>query len=180
MFKSDLSPSTWRDVFDFYESSWHAVYRYARSIAGNHQDAEDAAQEAFLRLYEQTEIGDKRFTSPVAWVNTVARNLVLEGLRRSRREDTIDSEDASVFEKIAYQGETPEEQAVTKQQNALVRSLLLRLPASEQRCVSLMAMGWNFRQISNATGLSYQATIDTTRRALRKMGKGIGGDRLSR
>ncbi len=179
MSKSDASPPAWRDVFAFYESSWHSVYRRVRSIARNHQDAEDATQEAFLRLYEQTESDGSRFANPVAWVNTVAKNVILEGFRRAKREDTIDAEDASFFEQIAYQGENPEELAVAGQETELFRSVLLGLPAIEQKCLSLMAMGWNFRQIANETGLTYQATIDRTRRALRKVGKGIGGDRAN-
>ncbi|WP_158790834.1 RNA polymerase sigma factor [Granulicella sp. L60] len=179
MSKSEASQRSWRDVFAVYESSWHSVYRRARSIARNHQDAEDATQEAFLRLYEQTESDERRFASPVAWVNTVAKNLILEGFRRAKREDTIDADDATLFEELAYQGETPEESAVAGQETERLRSVLLGLPAIEQQCLSLMAMGWNFRQIANATGLSYHATIDKTRRALRKVGNGIGDDRAN-
>ena len=54
---------------------------------------------------------------------------------------------------------------------AAIRAALQSLSPIEQRCVALMAMGWNFRQIASVTGLKYQAAITTTDVAVRKMRK---------
>jgi len=61
-----------------------AVYGYLRSRLFEAADAEDLAQEAFLRFY--LEIG--RFDGRSAirpWVLGIARNVLRESLRRSRR-----------------------------------------------------------------------------------------------
>ena len=59
------------------------VFTVARRLLGNAADAEDVAQEAFLRAYRHF---DRLRDSPAAggWLRTVARNLAINHLTRYR------------------------------------------------------------------------------------------------
>lgn len=59
------------------------VYRLARSITGNHDDADDAAQDTFVRVFRALETYDP--TRPfMAWLKRITCNTSLNILRSSR------------------------------------------------------------------------------------------------
>lgn len=79
---SALTPSPRREA----ALDWDTLARLARRIARSrfgllHQDAEDIAQEALLRLLQVPEPRD-----PDKWIATVVRNLVIDLWRRPRFE----------------------------------------------------------------------------------------------
>jgi RNA polymerase sigma-70 factor (ECF subfamily) len=60
-----------------------AVYRLARSITGNHHDADDAAQETFLRVYRA--LGSYDPDRPFKpWLKRIAYNTSLNTIRASK------------------------------------------------------------------------------------------------
>jgi len=72
---------------------YHArIYRYFRQVAGRHEDAQDLAQELFLRLVR----GWDRYQASgreTGWVFRAARNLALDYRRRRRTVADIGGED---------------------------------------------------------------------------------------
>jgi RNA polymerase sigma-70 factor (ECF subfamily) len=67
----------------FMRNYQNMVFSTAMRLLASHQDAEDVAQEVFLRAYERF---DQLRDSPTAggWLRTVARNLSLNHLSRYR------------------------------------------------------------------------------------------------
>ena len=64
------------------------VFRRARAILGDHEAAEDATQEVFLRaIRAQEEL--RAVASPIAWLYRVTTNLCLTRLRDSARRRSI-------------------------------------------------------------------------------------------
>ena len=59
-----------------------AIYAYARSLARHREDAEDIAQETFLRLWRSRE--DIEVDSARYWLLRVCRNLCLDRHRRKQ------------------------------------------------------------------------------------------------
>lgn len=59
-----------------------AVYRTARYLVRNAEDAEDVAQETFVRLWKTRE--DVRIENVRSWLLRVCRNLSLDTLRRRK------------------------------------------------------------------------------------------------
>ncbi len=57
------------------------VWSLARYLLGDATEAEDAAQEAFLRLWQRQEGLDDEAVKP--WLLTVTRNLCLDRLREN-------------------------------------------------------------------------------------------------
>ncbi len=77
------------------------VRRFARAFAHHEQDADDLAQEAFIKIY--LSLGSYRFQSAFStWVFSVTRNCFLDSLKsRSRREKTVEAVSASTDVPIA-------------------------------------------------------------------------------
>jgi RNA polymerase sigma-70 factor, ECF subfamily len=71
------------------------VYRVALGIIGNHEDAEEAMQQTFLKIHQHLG-GFQRSSKFATWMTRVAINEALQ-LRRRRR-PTVSLDDPKVFE----------------------------------------------------------------------------------
>lgn len=73
------------------------VYRLAHRMAGDHDDAHDLAQEAFVRVYRSLDRfrGDSAFKT---WLYRIVVNLSLNHIKRTRRESLsrVDLDDVSL------------------------------------------------------------------------------------
>jgi RNA polymerase sigma-70 factor (ECF subfamily) len=113
------------------------LYRVAYSVLKNAHDAEDAVQEAFLRVlrHQDTlhEVRDRR-----VWLVRIVWNIVLDRKRRAKtRPETDDiSELARV---LPAKGMTAEERAAAAQHHAHLLALVERLPAKEREVLLLSA-----------------------------------------
>jgi RNA polymerase sigma factor (sigma-70 family) len=81
-----------REAFSaLYRSSVASVYRYCWMRVDGHQaDAEDLTSKVFLRAWQSIGQYDERGRPFLAWLNTIARNTVIDHLRRSNRTDLLD------------------------------------------------------------------------------------------
>jgi RNA polymerase sigma-70 factor (ECF subfamily) len=106
------------------------VFSTAARLTGRDTQAEDIAQEVFIRAYEH--FGQLR-DSPAAggWLKTVARNLALNYLTRHRRRWRL-------FSEIPGSGE---EEAVTEPQIPVPDTLLLHLSLEERRTLIESVLG---------------------------------------
>ncbi|MFT3965786.1 MAG: sigma-70 family RNA polymerase sigma factor [Sphingobium sp.] len=64
-----------------------ALVNYARTILGNHAQAEDVVQEAWVRL--EGAAADRPVDDPLRYLYRIVRNLALDVMRRSRFEQTV-------------------------------------------------------------------------------------------
>lgn len=72
----------------FYAASYDRLVRVLTLVAGSRADAEDAVQDAFVRLIPRwTTIA--RYDDPEAWVRLVAFRLLTSRLRRAGRQLTL-------------------------------------------------------------------------------------------
>ena len=65
-----------------------AVYALALSLLRDAHEAQDVAQDAFVKVWENAP-SYRPQGSPMAWLLTVARNLARSRLRRSERQTTL-------------------------------------------------------------------------------------------
>jgi len=114
-----------------------ALYRVAYSVLRNSADAEDAVQEAFLRVLRHRdtlhEVRDQR-----VWLVRIVWNIVLDRKRRAKtRPETDDvSELARV---LPADGFSAEERAAAAQHHAHVLTCVEQLPAKEREVLLLSA-----------------------------------------
>jgi RNA polymerase sigma-70 factor (ECF subfamily) len=114
-----------------------ALYRVAFSVLRNAADAEDAVQEAFLRvLRHRQSLGEVR--DHRVWLIRIVWNIVLDRKRRAKaRPETDDvSELARV---LPSAGLSAEEIAAAAQHHCHVLACVDRLPAKERQVLQLSA-----------------------------------------
>lgn len=127
-----------------------AMYRTAYSLLGNPQDAEDAVQEAFIRLWQ------KRDNLPVdedlaSYSQMLVRNLCIDKLRRGRlAEADMMAEDVRVADEQSASAKVENEEAV-----AQVEQAIQTLPENQQRVAELHLMHErSLSEIEQETGFS--------------------------
>ncbi len=83
---SGLNNSEAGDVIGVYRDTVHQLYRFvSRRSGGSRELAEDITQETYLRAVREWRNG-RRPDVPLAWLQTVARNLLLNHYRRKTPE----------------------------------------------------------------------------------------------
>ncbi len=127
------------------------VFSTASRLVGDDRQAEDIAQEVFLRAYEH--FGGLR-TSPTAggWLKTVATNLTLNYLTRHRKRRRLFSElrpaaaeeDSSAPELTVPQPDTLLADLSAEQRRVLIEDALRKLP--EQQRLALVL--YHFEELS--------------------------------
>ena len=136
------------------------VYRLAFRCAGRLDEAEDIAQEVFLRFYRMppraTSEGEQR-----AWLCKVATNLSLNALR-TRQRRTLHEEQAGEIKRQEMSGDaahsSPEQQVIAAEQAAITRAMLAELPERQQTYLLLRSVGLSYAEIAQATGVA-QASV---------------------
>ena len=113
------------------------LYRVAFSVLRNPSDAEDAVQEAFLRVLRHRdtlhEVRDQR-----VWLIRIVWNIVLDRKRRSKtRPETDDVADLARV--LPSDGLTAEQIASAAQHHAHVLACIEQLPAKERQVLMLSA-----------------------------------------
>jgi RNA polymerase sigma-70 factor (ECF subfamily) len=106
------------------------VYNVAYRMLGEHLDAEDATQETFLRAFRAIHTLDPQ-RPPGAWLKKIAVNVCLNRLER-RGTLTLEDDEA-----LPANDPGPESQTIAREQNRMIRSALLTLPARYRAAIEL-------------------------------------------
>src|ERR1700722_10955810 len=134
------------------------LYRVAFSILRNPSDAEDAVQEAFLRVLRHREtLGEIR--DHRVWLIRIVWNIVLDRKRRTKtRPETDDI--TEVARVLPANGLTAEQRAAAAQYHAHVLTCVEKLPAREREVMMLSA----FEELSS---VEIAAVLDVTESSVR-------------
>jgi RNA polymerase sigma-70 factor, ECF subfamily len=113
------------------------LYRVAFSVLRNAADAEDAVQEAFLRVLRHRDtledVRDQR-----VWLIRIVWNIVLDRKRRAKTRPETD--DVSELARVLPAGGlSAEERAAAAQHHARILQLIEKLPAKEREVLVLSA-----------------------------------------
>lgn len=149
------------DMIDTYRDTIHPLYEFVSRRAGrSRQLVEDITQESYLRAVVQWRNG-RRPENPLAWLQTVARNLLLNHYRRNSPE----SMEASSVECVL------EAQPVANSEaGALVYWGLARLGRRPRGLLEAFYIeGKSMRTIATELGVSERAVEGRLRRARRAL-----------
>jgi len=114
-----------------------ALYRVAYSVLRNPADAEDAVQEAFLRvLRHRDSLGEVR--DHRVWLIRIIWNIVLDRKRRAKSRPETDDVD-ELARVLPSTGLSAEEVAAAAQHHARVLACVDRLPPKERQVLILSA-----------------------------------------
>jgi RNA polymerase sigma-70 factor (ECF subfamily) len=116
---------------------WRKVFNVAYKFVGKHDEAEDLAQDIFLKLFKSLDTFDRRANFQT-WLISVSRNLCIDHYRSIRKErETIDR-DVDAGELTPASGDTGPYAALEHaDRRALLRRALDGLPPTLRSAVVL-------------------------------------------
>ena len=148
------------------------VMALARRMLGNHADAEEVAQEVFLRVWTHADRWEPGRAQFGTWLHRVATNLCLDRLRRKGTED-IDA-----IPEPKSDDPDPEEEM---QRQDLARSVdlaLQALPARQRAAVTLTHyQGLSNIEAADVLGVTVEAVESLLGRARRQLRLALATER---
>jgi RNA polymerase sigma-70 factor, ECF subfamily len=155
------------------------LYRVAYSVLRNAEDAEDAVQEAFVRVLRHRdtlgEVRDHR-----VWLIRIVWNIVLDRKRRAKTRPETD--DVAELERVLpVGGLSAEERAAAAQHHAHVLGLVETLPGKEREVLMLSAFEeLSSVEIASVLGITESSVRSRLFRARNLMAELLGRTRLER
>ena len=150
------------------------VYNLAYRMLGNREDAEDAAQETFLRAYSQIHSYDpsRKFSS---WLLSITAHHCIDQLRR-RRFAWLPIEALDSAEWLWSNRDRPEETVIDGQDRDEVRELLRLLPP-KYRLVIVLRYWYDqsYAEIAQITKMSESAVKTRLHRAREMLSEHLKG-----
>lgn len=144
------------------------VYNLAYRMLGNANEAEDAAQETFLRAYRRLETYDAAYKFS-SWILSIASHYCVDRLRR-RRGNALSMEEMESSRWLPDERPRPEEITLRGEQSEIIRELLEQLP-THYRLVIIMRY-WHdmsYEEIAAVTHSTVSAVKSRLHRARQVM-----------
>ncbi|HTP33664.1 MAG TPA: sigma-70 family RNA polymerase sigma factor [Candidatus Acidoferrales bacterium] len=149
-------------VSRLFEEARDDVYRYLLTIGLHPPQAQEAAQEVFLRLYATLRKGED-IQNPRAWVFRVAHNLGLKIRTRQHAEEPFEPE---LSARYAQDSGTPESELIERERMRRFHDAVSRLSEQQRRCLFLRMEGLRYPEIGSVLGISASAVGEFLRRAM--------------
>lgn len=145
----------------------NAVIHFAMRYVGRRSDAEDMAQEAFIRLWKHAVNWEPKGFSFRSWIYRITYNLCIDELRKRKPQTPVEEELSLTT------GEQPEDDLYKTQQQKNVAAALSELPERQQTAISLCVyQGMSNRDAAAVMDISVEALeslLSRARRTLRKI-----------
>ena len=151
-----------------YEDAREDVYRYALTLGLTAGQAQEVAQEVFLRLYVTLRDGED-IQNVRAWVFRVAHNYGLKVKAKEREHGAIDD----AIERSPGAGSTPEWQAIESERQRRIREAFNDLSPQQRQCLQLRAAGLRYREIGETIGIGTSTVNEFIRRAVTRLRKAL-------
>jgi len=135
-------------------------------ILKNQELAEDALQDAFIKIWENASKFDVEKGSASVWLNSLARNTALDSLRKVRLRAPLNT---ALFD-INLVPDTQTSTQKNMDDSDQLSICLERLPTDSQQClVSVYCEGYTSAEMSESLGRSESTIKSWLRRGLRAL-----------
>lgn len=152
------------------------VYILCYRMLGNSHEAEDIAQEAFIRAYMNIDSYniDKKFST---WLYRIATNLSIDRIRKKKPDFYLDAEvkgteGLTMYSQVASDTPLPEDEVESLELQQSVQEEILKLPEKYRAVIVLKYIEeLSLKEISDILGLpisTIKTRIHRGREALRK------------
>ena len=135
--------SAWEEIVRLHNRRiYNLCYRFTNSA----EDAQDLAQDVFIRIYRTLASYDVDKGAFATWITTLTRNLLVDHFRRSKQDRVTDSIDAglreeedslSLGDRLEDKGRSPDDHLASKETQKLVQQALARLSPELREAVIL-------------------------------------------
>ena len=151
------------ELVEFYQGP---IFRLCYRMLGEAAEAEDAAQETFLRAYRHLE-GYLPGRSFRTWLFSIATHYCIDLLRRRRLPELpLEAEQVYRHPSLAEAGPGPEGTALQIEERAEFQALLARLAPKDRQVILMHYWGaLSYTEIAHATGASTEAVKSRLHRA---------------
>lgn len=144
------------------------VFRYLLTLGLRPPQAQEAAQEVFLRLYVTLK-RNVEVENPKAWIFRVAHNY---GLKVRARQGPLEAFDPELEARLASPDVNPEMSLLEKERWIRFHRAVEGLSEQQRRCLFLRLEGLRYPEIGSALGISASAVGEFLRRAVSRL-KGL-------
>lgn len=142
---------------EFLTRHLNVVVDFARRYLRRRVDAEDVAQEAFMRVWRKAPDWRAQQASPRAWLYRITYHLCIDELRRRQPDTPVQDTENAVDP-----GATPEESALRQARMGQLEGALRSLPQRQLTAITLCA----YHGLSNKEAA---ATLDITVEAMESL-----------
>jgi len=130
--------NAYAEIVEIYKNK---VYQLCYRILGNRHEAEDAAQEAFVRAYiniHQYNLSMK-FSS---WLYRIATNLCIDRIRKKKPDfyldaEVTDTDGLTMYSQLAATDASPEETVESLELQETIQAAILKLPEKYRSVIVL-------------------------------------------
>ena len=140
--------------------------RLAQAISGNASDADDIAQDAFLRVRRQSGSFDPAIARFTTWLHRIVVNLAIDRTRRPRAEPIELAEDVPSDEPGALVV------LIAAEERDVVRKALAEIPDRQRAAIALFHLeGLSVREAATAMSMSekaFESLLTRARQALKQ------------
>ncbi|ACB85465.1 RNA polymerase, sigma-24 subunit, ECF subfamily [Natranaerobius thermophilus JW/NM-WN-LF] len=149
------------DAFEELVHKYHQkVYSLCYRFSGNHDDANDLAQEAFIRVYHS--INKFHFKSAFStWLYRVTSNVCLDEMRKRKRKSSVsldspmETDDGELYFNLPDQKFNPELMAERKDVQEIVHKAIQELPKDQKLTLLLREMeGFSYDEMAEVMNVS--------------------------
>ncbi len=147
--------AAWEEIVQQYH---RRIYNLCYRFAGSTDDAQDLAQEVFVKIYRTLASFDSEKASFVTWVTTVTRNLLVDHFRKGKYDRITDSLETPIGEaddglalgdQIQDRGQSPHDRLQSRETRELVHKALLKLSPELREAVILRDLqDMDYREIA--------------------------------
>ncbi len=145
------------------------LYRFASSLLNDSEEAQDAVQEVFIKMWNLRSNIDN-LNSPEAFAMKVTKNHCLDRIKARR---TVSLEHTKSLMYTETDWEDPENRAETGDAAEILRKLMDKLPEQQKSIVHLRDIeGYEFEEIGQALDMTVntiRVNLSRARKKLREM-----------
>jgi len=129
------------DIVNYFQQR---IYQHCFRMLGNGHDAEDVAQEAFIRAYVNIHRYDenRKFTT---WLYRIATNLAIDRMRKRKPDYYLDAEikgaeGLTMYSNLAIDEALPEEEVIQLERSEYIHKEISALPPKYRFVIMLRYM----------------------------------------
>ena len=147
----------WEEIVERYN---RRIFNICYRFTGSQDDAQDLAQEVFIKIYRTLKSYDTDRGSFMTWVATLTRNLLVDHFRRSKQDRVTDSMDEpmsvdpdsiSQAERLEDSGPAPDTRLQARETQEMVQKALQKLSPELREAVILRDLqDMDYREIALA------------------------------
>ena len=172
---AQLAAGSQEALAELYDRYGRLAYAVALRVLGDPGRAEDAVQEAFLKIWNHAASFDARRGSLRTWLLTSVRNRSIDYLRGRGAHERQELELQPALVEVGARSDPWREVSLSLERSA-VREAMSNLPAEQRQAVELAYFGgYSHREIADMTSVPLSTVKGRMRLALEKLSSYLQG-----